>query len=129
MDRRTDASYEEEEQPPPAMPWRAVASTVPAAEASPVVVEAWDDEIPQPSRSDEIAAAARRGRARIGPAARHAFNLLLFAAAVVGALAGAAVAWMHVMNDPLADAHAYFEASARLNAGQHRSWRRPQRVC
>lgn len=118
MDRRTDASHEEEEQTPPAMPWRAGASTVPAAEASPVVVEAWDDEIPQPTRSDELVAAARRGRARIGPATRHAFNLLLFAAAVLGALAGVAIAWMHVMNDPLADAHAYFEASARLNAGQ-----------
>jgi hypothetical protein len=117
MDWRSDASYKDEDETPPAMPWRAGAAIGPATEASPVVVEAWDDEIHQPTRSDELAAAARRGRARIGPATRHAFNLIVFAAAVLGALAGAAVAWMHVMNDPLADAHAYFDAAARLNAG------------
>lgn len=103
---------------PRAMPWRAGAAAVPPAEASPVVVEAWDDEIPQPTRADELAAAARRGRANVGPTARHVLRLVVFAAAVIGALAGAAVAWMHVLNDPLADAHAYFQASERLNAGQ-----------
>ena len=117
MDWRPDSSYKDEEETPAAMPWRSGASTVPATEPSAVVVEAWDDEIPQPTRSDELVAAARRGRAAIGPATLHVFNLIVFAAAVLGALAGAAVAWMHVMNDPLADAHAYFEAAARLNAG------------
>jgi hypothetical protein len=41
-------------------------------------------------------------------------KLLLFAAAVIGALAGFGVAWMHVVGDPLADAHAYYEAAVRL---------------
>jgi hypothetical protein len=100
------------------MAWKAGVAAVPAAEAVPVVVEAWDDEIKQPSRSDEVAAALRRTRLQIGPATLHALRLVVFAGAVIGALAGAAVAWMHVMNDPLADANAYFHASARLNAGQ-----------
>ena len=100
------------------MAWKAGASFVHAADPSTVVVEAWDDEIPQPTRADDFAAGVRRTRAMIGPGTLRLLNLFVFAAAVLGALAGAAVAWMHVMNDPLADAHAYFEASARLNAGQ-----------
>jgi hypothetical protein len=114
---RRGATDDEHDNPPPT-PWRAAAQSVHAANASKVVVDAWDDEIPQPSRGDELAAGVRRTRARIGPASYHAFRLVLFALAVIGALAGFAVAWMHVLNDPLADAHAYFDAAARLNAGQ-----------
>jgi hypothetical protein len=102
----------------PAMPWRAGVAAVPAAEPKAVITEAWDDEIQQASRSNELADAARRTRAKLRPSSVHVFNLAVFALAILGALAGIAVAWMHVMNDPLADAHAYFEASARLNAGQ-----------
>jgi Glycosyltransferase family 87 len=50
--------------------------------------------------------------------ARHALRLGLFALAVVGSLAGVAVAWMHLTGDPLADAHAYYDAASRLNHGQ-----------
>jgi hypothetical protein len=51
-------------------------------------------------------------------ALRHAGRLAVFALAVVGALAGFAIAWMHLTGDPLADAHAYFDAASRLNHGQ-----------
>jgi hypothetical protein len=42
---------------------------------------------------------------------------VLFALAVIGALAGAYVFWVHATTDPLADVHAYYDAGARLNAG------------
>jgi Glycosyltransferase family 87 len=42
----------------------------------------------------------------------------LFALAVVGALAGIYLFWLHVTTDPLADVRAYYDAGARLNAGQ-----------
>ncbi len=44
-------------------------------------------------------------------------SLALFALAVVGALAGTYVFWLHVTTDPLVDVHAYYGAGARLNAG------------
>jgi hypothetical protein len=44
-------------------------------------------------------------------------RLVLFAAAVVGALAGIATLFMHLATDPLADVRAYYDAGARLNAG------------
>ena len=113
----TQESFDHQKADQP-MPWRAGGATVPPEDAREVVVETWDDEIPQPSRADEALAAARRTRGQVGPAARHAFDLIVFAGAVIGALAGLGVAWMHVLNDPLADAHAYYEAASRLNAGQ-----------
>ena len=48
--------------------------------------------------------------------ARHA-PLVLFALAVIGALAGIFLFWLHVTTDPLNDVHAYYWAGARLNAG------------
>ena len=101
----------------PREPWRAAAvpSSRPVAGAGPV--EKWDDELPVPTRQEELAAAARRATGQIGPATNRVANLVLFAAAVVGALAGLGVAWMHVVGDPLADAHAYYEAAKRLNDG------------
>jgi hypothetical protein len=48
---------------------------------------------------------------------QRALRLGIFALAVVGALAGAGVAWLHLTGDPLADAHAYFDAANRLNHG------------
>jgi hypothetical protein len=99
------------------MPWRSGARSVPPATPQDIVVEAWDDEIPQPSRSEELAASIRRRQAMVGPATWHALQLLAFGGAVIGAIAGALVLWMHVMNDPLADAHAYYDAATRLNAG------------
>jgi hypothetical protein len=101
-----------------AMPWRSGRATVPNEDAREIVVDKWDDEIERPSRTDGAVAAARRTGDRIGPAARHLLGLLVFAGSVIGALAGIGVAWMHLLNDPLADAHAYYEAAARLNAGQ-----------
>jgi len=98
--------------------WRLRTRPIETAEASAVVVESWDDELPTPSRTDDIAAGLRHGRMRIGPATRHVLQLLAFAGAVIGTIAGVLVMWMHVVNDPLADAHAYYEAAARLNAGQ-----------
>jgi hypothetical protein len=42
----------------------------------------------------------------------------LFGLAVLGALVGLYIGFMHLTTDPLADVHAYYEAGARLNAGQ-----------
>jgi Glycosyltransferase family 87 len=44
-------------------------------------------------------------------------SLGLFALAVVGALAGVYVLWLHVTTDPLNDVQAYYWAGTRLNAG------------
>src|SRR5262245_1718955 len=81
-------------------------------------LDAWDDELtkddlrPKPTEDDlERRWRRRAALARVG-------NLGLFALAVVGAAAGVAVAWMHVLGDPLADAHAYYEAATRLNRGE-----------
>jgi hypothetical protein len=43
---------------------------------------------------------------------------VLFAAAVLGILIGINTFLLHLGNDPLADVHAYYDAGARLNAGQ-----------
>src|SRR5574338_1311917 len=43
---------------------------------------------------------------------------VLFAAAVLGTLIGVSTLQLHLENDPLADVHAYYDAGARLNAGQ-----------
>lgn len=115
---RLDAYGDEEEPPPPVPPWRAGAPATPSEATHRVIDEVYDDEIPVPSRGERAAAAAARTRAAVPAAVGHAARLLLFAAAVIGALAGIGVAWMHVVGDPLADAHAYYEAAARLNAGQ-----------
>ena len=44
-------------------------------------------------------------------------RLAWFAAAIVGALAGIFIFWLHLAGDPMADARAYYDAGARLNAG------------
>jgi hypothetical protein len=51
------------------------------------------------------------------PAAR-VLRVLLIAAAGVGLLAGIAITAAHLRTDPLADVRAYYDAGARLNAGQ-----------
>lgn len=43
---------------------------------------------------------------------------VLFAAAALGALIGVNTFLLHLQGDPLADVHAYYDAGARLNAGQ-----------
>jgi glycosyl transferase family 87 len=108
-------AYDSEKQP---SPWRKGREFVTAEGEAELFVEKWDDEIPQPSRADEMAAAARRAGEQFGPATRHIGNLALFVLAVIGAAAGVAVAYMHVVGDPLNDARAYYDAAARLNAGQ-----------
>jgi hypothetical protein len=57
------------------------------------------------------------GGVRISPARRFA-RLGVFALAVLGALAGIGVLWLHLAGDPLADVRAYYDAGARLNAGR-----------
>jgi hypothetical protein len=101
--------------------WRA---EVPGIERTPdeekrrVTLEAWDAELtkddlkPKPTE-DEIERRWKRRQALL-----RVLNLGLFALAIIGAAAGVAVAWMHVLGDPLADAHAYYEAAVRLNQGQ-----------
>jgi len=114
---RPGASEEQDSTERPS-PWRAAVDPNATSDEVKIVVESWDDELESPSRADELAAAVRRGRGRLGPAKMHVLNLLVFTAAIIGALAGTAVGWMHIVNDPLADAHAYYEAASRLNAGQ-----------
>jgi Glycosyltransferase family 87 len=57
-------------------------------------------------------------RSTAQPARARWLSLGLFALAVVGALAGIYVLWVHVTTDPLADVRAYYDAGARLNAGE-----------
>jgi hypothetical protein len=45
-------------------------------------------------------------------------RLVLRVAMVVGVALGIETVILHLLNDPLADVHAYYEAGARLNAGQ-----------
>jgi Glycosyltransferase family 87 len=48
---------------------------------------------------------------------RHAARLTIFALALLGGLLGIAMLYLHLVSDPLADVHAYYDAGARLNAG------------
>ena len=48
---------------------------------------------------------------------RRVLRLILFALAVVGALAGVAIFLRQMASDPLADVRAYYGAATRLNAG------------
>jgi hypothetical protein len=50
--------------------------------------------------------------------ARRLADALLIALAFLGLLAGIYIAVFHLTTDPLADARAYYDAGARLNAGQ-----------
>ena len=52
------------------------------------------------------------------PAVPRWANYVLFSLAVLGAMAGAYIFVLHLTTDPAADVHAYYEAGARLNAGQ-----------
>jgi len=51
------------------------------------------------------------------PAPARPVSRGLFALAVIGALAGIYLFWLHVTTDPLGDVRAYYDAGARLNAG------------
>src|SRR5664280_212850 len=53
----------------------------------------------------------------VQPARARWLSLGLFALAVVGALAGLYILWLHVTTDPLNDVQAYYWAAGRLNAG------------
>lgn len=102
---------------PAPTPWRRGADLTVPEDARKVTLEAWDEELTEDERKgkpppDEIATRARR-RATI----KRAANLALIALAVLGAAAGVAVAWMHILGDPLADARPYYEAASRLNQG------------
>jgi Glycosyltransferase family 87 len=110
----TEESYEAERP----TPWRRGAETTPHEDARRVALEGWDEELTKdelqgkPPPDEEVARAKRKA------AIRHLADLALFALAVIGALAGIAVAWMHILGDPLNDARPYYEAASRLNAGQ-----------
>ncbi len=51
------------------------------------------------------------------PRLERAGTLGLFALAVIGGLLGLGLVWIHLMSDPIADAHAYYDAASRLNHG------------
>jgi hypothetical protein len=50
--------------------------------------------------------------------ARPSVRIVLFLSAIVGLLIGVEAAVIHLTMDPLADVRAYYDAGARLNAGQ-----------
>jgi hypothetical protein len=100
------------------MPWRAGAEATSPEERRRIAIEAWDSELTPEELAhrppEDVLDRRDLRRARLKKAA----NLALFFFAVIGAAAGVAVAWMHLVGDPLADAHAYYEAASRLNAGE-----------
>ena len=49
---------------------------------------------------------------------RRPLRIVLLAAALIGMLVGIAATVGHLDRDPLADVRAYYDAGARLNAGQ-----------
>ncbi len=99
-------------------PWRRSSESTPPEDARRVVLEGWDEELTKDELKGRQPPDAETERARRRARLRHLGDLALFALAVIGALAGIAVAWMHVMGDPLNDARPYYEAASRLNAGQ-----------
>ncbi len=54
---------------------------------------------------------------RISPAGRRSLRAVAVLAAVVGALLGLQTLALHLSSDPFADAHVYYDAATRLNAG------------
>jgi hypothetical protein len=56
---------------------------------------------------------------RSGPSAGRRTRLVLFALAAVGLAIGLDNLRLHLMTDPLADVHAYYDAANRLNNGQN----------
>lgn len=124
-----DRLLEEPAPPPPEATTRQTASAEagqplppPPEGATFLVHDDWDTQRGvRPSIQAAAPAASRVARRWLdasGPAVRHAALLAVFALAVIGAAGGLVVAWFHLTSDPLADAHAYYEAAARLNAGQ-----------
>ncbi len=99
-------------------PWRRSANVTSHDEARKVALEAWDTELTKDELKGKEPPDAAAERAKRRAAIRHFADLALFALAVIGALAGIAVAWMHLLGDPLNDARPYYEAASRLNAGQ-----------
>ncbi|MEO5966461.1 MAG: glycosyltransferase 87 family protein, partial [Candidatus Limnocylindrales bacterium] len=54
----------------------------------------------------------------LSPPTRRALRIILIVAALVGFVIGLGTLRLHLQLDPLADVHAYYDAGARLNAGQ-----------
>ncbi len=128
-----DRLLEEPVEPPPEASTRRTAHADPQprpggptipTRATFIVSEGWDTDRtirPGGGGGDTGAGAGISPAGRLAsamPAVRHVARLALFALAIVGGAAGLVVAWFHVTSDPLADAHAYYDAAARLNAGQ-----------
>ena len=105
---------------PPREPAEPPGSTL-EPEGATLIDDDWDERGSRVLLSQASAIASRVGQERVTsvePGLRHAARLALFALAVVGALAGLGVAWLHLTSDPLADARAYYNAAVRLNLGQ-----------
>ena len=90
-----------------------------AGEIREVAVEAWDDELKKPTPADDVAQTVQKARARRSARRRATSSTSRSTrCAIIGTFAGIGVAWMHIVNDPLDDAVAYYDAASRLNAGQ-----------
>ncbi len=61
---------------------------------------------------------AAMAAALVSPRFQRRARLVLFAGAVVGVLIGIGATYGHLTRDPLVDVRAYYDAGARLNAGQ-----------
>jgi glycosyl transferase family 87 len=99
-------------------PWRAGAELTDRSEEVRIALDVYDDQLTKEEKAGKPPPEEGARRAAARKAGIRVVNLALFALAVVGAAAGVAVGWMHIVSDPLGDAHAYYDAAARLNAGQ-----------
>lgn len=90
-------------------------------EPGPLLSTTWSIILRPPGLRSASTARVDRARRAHGMTAESArartVTLGLFAVAVVGALAGIYVLWLHVTSDPLNDVQAYYWAAGRLNAG------------
>jgi hypothetical protein len=62
--------------------------------------------------------APRTAALTLSPQGRRAVTVIVWLAAILGALIGLGALRLHLDMDPLADVHAYYDAATRLNAGQ-----------
>jgi Glycosyltransferase family 87 len=61
---------------------------------------------------------ARAATFSLSPRGRQVIRGILVSASILGLLIGLGALRLHLTTDPLADVHAYYDAGARLNAGQ-----------
>jgi hypothetical protein len=71
-----------------------------------------------PDRTLDPAPGDRTLTRSLSPRTKRQVRLILFGAAIIGALLGLGTLQLHLTEDPLADVHAYYDAATRLNNGE-----------